>query len=109
MTHSASESGFRPNQPVERFHGTERDRINPMRGLKSPESPIPRIIAIDYNFLRPQMSSGGRTPAQAAGIELPLSPNDGWGDLIEWGIRHRTLNEIERRSTEAERLHRAAT
>jgi hypothetical protein len=99
VKHIASDSGFRPNQPVERFHGTVKDRIRPMRGLKSPRSPIPRIIAIDYNFLRRHMSLGRRTPAQAAGIQLPLNPNDGWGELIEYGIRYHTLREMERKKS----------
>ena len=108
VKHVASDSGFRPNQPVERFHGTVKDRIKPMRGLKSPESPIPRIIAIDYNFLRPHMALDGLTPARAAGIELPLSPNDGWGDLIKLSTRYRTLREIARKETTAGALRSAA-
>jgi len=42
VKHTHSESGFRPNQKIERWHGTFEDRITAMRGLKSPRSPIPR-------------------------------------------------------------------
>ena len=65
-----------------------------MRGLKSPKTQIPRGIAIDYNFLRPHLTLGGMTPAQAAQIELPF--NDGWGNLITWATAYRTLCQIER-------------
>lgn len=43
------------------------------------------------------MTPGGMTPAQAAGIILPLQPNDGWGDLIPMAIRYRTLCEMARK------------
>lgn len=107
VKHVASDSGFRPNQPVERFHGTVKDRIRPMRGLKSPESPIPRLIAIDYNFLRPHTALDRMTPARAAGIELPLTPNDGWGDLIGLATRYQTLREMARRGAKAKPFTRA--
>lgn len=78
VEHMHSQGGFRRNQLIERWHGTLEDRITAMRGLKSPRSKIPRGIVIDYNFLRPHLSLGGLTPAQAALIELPC--NDGWTD-----------------------------
>jgi len=65
-----------------------------MRGLKSPNSPIPRGIAIDYDFLRPHLSLDGQTPAQAAKISLPF--NDGWGDLMTWATVYRTLCQMKR-------------
>lgn len=93
VKHTHSESGFRGNQLIERWHGTLEDRISAMRGLKSPRTLIPRGIAIDYNFLRPHMSLGGMTPAQAAKISLPF--NDGWGDFITWATVYRTLCQME--------------
>ncbi len=94
VKHTASDSGFKPNQKIERWHGTFEDRITAMRGLKSPDSPIPRGFAIDYNFLRPHISLEGRTPAQAAEIALPF--NDGWGDLMAWATVYRTLCQMNR-------------
>ena len=93
VRHVHSKGGFLENQAIERWHGTLKDRTGAMRGLKSPHSPIPRGIAIDYNFLRPHLSLEGRTPAQAAQIVLPF--NDGWGDLITWATVYRTLRQIE--------------
>lgn len=94
VKHTHSDSGFRPNQVIERWHGTLEDRVTAMRGLKSPRTPIPRGFAIDYNFLRPHLSLGGLTPAQAAEIQLPF--NDGWGNLITWATVYRTLRQMER-------------
>ncbi len=92
VKHIHLDSGFKPNQVIERWHGTLEDRVTAMRGLKSPLTPIPRGFAIDYNFLRPHMSLDGLTPAQAAGIQLPF--NDGWGNLIAWATVYRTLKEL---------------
>ncbi len=95
VQHVHSKSGFLENQAIERWHGTLKDRTGPMRGLKSPGSPIPRGIAIDYNFLRPHLALGGRTPAQAAEINLPFE--DGWGDLMAWATVYRTLRQMRQR------------
>jgi len=94
VEHMYSEKGFRGNQLIERWHGTLEDRISAMRGLKSPQTVIPRGIAVDYNFLRPHLSLGRMTPAQAAQIDLPF--NDGWGDLITWATVYRTLCQMKR-------------
>lgn len=96
VEHVHSVGGFRGNQLIERWHGTLEDRITAMRGLKSPHTRIPRGVAIDYNFLRPHLSLGGKTPAQAAQIELPF--NDGWSDLLTWATVFRTLREVRVRS-----------
>jgi len=93
VQHFHSKRGFHDNQLIERWHGTLEDRITAMRGLKSPASAIPRGIAIDYNFLRPHLSLGGRTPARAAEIELPF--NDGWRDLMTWATVYRTLCQMK--------------
>jgi len=95
VEHIHSVGGFRGNQIIERWHGTLEDRITAMRGLKSPHTQIPRGFAIDYNFLRPHLSLEGRTPAQAAHIELPF--NDGWGNLVTWATVYRTLCRMEAR------------
>ena len=92
VEHVHSIGGFRGNQLIERWHGTLEDRITPMRGLKSPRTQVPRGIAIDYNFLRPHLSLDGRTPAQAAQIDLPF--NDGWGNLLTWATVYRTLCDL---------------
>jgi transposase-like protein len=94
VRHVHSESGFRGNQPIERFHGTLEDRLTPMRGMKSPATSILRGFAIDYNFLRPHLGVG-TTPAKAALIDLPFE--DGWGDLAAWATVYRTLRQMRTR------------
>ncbi|MGQ0797002.1 MAG: IS6 family transposase [Methanobacteriota archaeon] len=95
VRHDHSKSGFLGNQAIERWHGTLKDRVKPMRGLKSPGSQIPRGIAVDYDFLRPHLALEGRTPAQAAQVNLPFE--DGWGDLMVWATVYRTLCRMEAR------------
>ncbi len=57
------------NNIVERLHGTLKDRLKVMRGLKSEETA--EIILsgwfVFYNFIRPHESLKGKTPAEAVG------------------------------------------
>jgi len=75
----------RPNNNlVERLHGTIRERTKVMRGFDNEESASTLIDGerIYYNFLRPHMSLNGRTPAEAASIDLKLGENR-WMNLIK--------------------------
>jgi len=68
------------NNTVERLHGTLKDRIKPMRGLKDMET-VRTLLegwVVHYNYIRPHQTLKGRTPAQACGIEME---ND-WHTLI---------------------------
>jgi len=69
------------NNLVERLHGTVKDRVKPMRGLKAYESTeaIFDGYTVHYNFVRPHQSLDGKTPAQVAGIENLSN----WKSLIE--------------------------
>jgi transposase-like protein len=64
------------NSRVERLNGTMRDREKVMRGMHSKESAqkIIEAIRINYNFCRDH-SKLGATPAEAAGIKLPIAGN----------------------------------
>jgi len=60
------------NNPIERFHGTVRERVKVMRSLDNDES-APHIIdrfKTYYNFLRPHMGLNNKTPAEMVGINL---------------------------------------
>lgn len=78
---------------IERWYGTLKDRTKPMRGLEIPETAILKGWPIHYNFLRPHESLGGRTPAEASGINLPFE--DGWGDMIHWATVFNTKSQFD--------------
>jgi transposase-like protein len=67
------------NNMVERLHGTLKDRVKPMRGLKNDERAKALLDGwiINYNFCRKHQSIG-MTPAEASGIHVK-----GWKQLIE--------------------------
>jgi transposase-like protein len=69
------------NNIVERLHGTLKDRTKSMRGLKAFESTklLLEGYAVHYNCVRPHQSLGGKTPAQAARMEMP----NNWKGLID--------------------------
>jgi len=80
------------NNTVERLHGTLKDRIKPMRGLKREE--VVRTLlkgwVVHYNYVRKHQTLKGKTPAQASGIEMK---ND-WYTLIRKSIRNKTKEEM---------------
>jgi hypothetical protein len=55
---------------MERLNGEIRDREKVMRGLEKPDTPILSGYQIYHNFVRPHEGLDGRTPAEAAGIEV---------------------------------------
>ena len=75
------------NNIVERLNGTFRERSKVQRGLYSDETAEEFMDAsrVYYNFLRPHMALHGKTPAQAAGIELNLGTNR-WMSMIEQSV-----------------------
>ena len=54
----------------ERLNGELADRFGSARGVNGEDSPIFRVAIIHHNFIRPHGGMGGRTPAEAAGIEI---------------------------------------
>jgi len=70
------------NNMVERLHGTIRQRNKVMRGLDDEATAQTMMdgIRIYYNFIRPHMALGGRTPAEQAKI-TELKGNK-WRSLI---------------------------
>jgi transposase-like protein len=77
---------------IERFHGTVRERDKVMRALDSDKS-APKFVdgfSIYYNFLKLHMSLEGRTPAEAAGLDLKLGQNR-WLSLVRRSIESREL------------------
>ena len=70
------------NNRIERLHGTMRERNKVMRAIKKPDSPFIEGQRLYYNHIRPHQGLNGKTPAQAAGLELDLGVNK-WKALIQ--------------------------
>lgn len=71
------------NNLIERFHGTLKARTKVMRALKNRDSceRFTQGWLFHYNFIRPHMSLGDKTPASVAGITLPYS---NWNEFIRY-------------------------
>ena len=58
------------NNKMERINGEIRDREKTMRGLKKKDTSILQGMQIFHNYIRPHSGLGGKTPAEACGIEI---------------------------------------
>lgn len=59
------------------MNGTLRERVKVQRGWKSAKTPLAEGNRIQYNFVKPHIALEGKTPANAAGVEVR-----GWKDLL---------------------------
>jgi transposase-like protein len=68
---------------VERWHGTLKDRLKPMRGMDKSETYqlILEGFIFNYNYLRPHESLKDRTPAEVA--KIATFPYKSWLDVIK--------------------------
>lgn len=80
------------NNSVERLHGTLKDRIKPMRGLKDEETVRALLVGwvVHYNYVRKHQTLKGKTPAQASCIEI----ENNWHTLIKKSIQHKIKGEV---------------
>lgn len=69
------------NNKMERLNGEIRDREKVTRNLKKSDTPILTGYQIFHNYIRPQMSLDGETPADLAGIEV--KGDSKWLTLIQ--------------------------
>lgn len=74
-------SGEIHNNKMERLNGEIRDREKVVRGVKREDSPPITGLQIYHNYVRPHMGLNGKTPAEAAGIEV--KGKDKWLTLIQ--------------------------
>jgi transposase-like protein len=74
-------SGDRNNNRMERFNGELRDREKVTRSLKKSDTPILAGMQIYHNYVRPHMALDGRTPSEAAGIQV--KGRNKWLTLIQ--------------------------
>ena len=68
---------------IDEFQEAQKTRIGIMRGLKTLESAkiISEGFIIHYNFLRPGLMLKGKTPAVAAGLNMPFRT---WAGLVDY-------------------------
>ena len=66
---------------MERMNGEIRDREKTMRGLKKRRTAILSGYQIFHNYICPHEALGGKTPADASGIEI--QGNNKWITLIQ--------------------------
>ena len=87
------------NNRIERFNGTVKERVKVMRGLHNPQAAAVFVdgFADYYNFIRPNLALGGRTPAEKAGV-VRLQGNR-WMALIRRSSRRRRMRHQEGRKT----------
>lgn len=85
--------GIIHNNKMERMNGEIRDREKTMRGVKRADSPVLSGMRIYHNFVRPHEALDGRTPAEAAGIQV--SGSNKWLTLIQNAAHVQSLNTEE--------------
>lgn len=65
------------NRPIKRYHNEIRERLKARRGLGNDESAqtFTELLKINHNFVKPHEGLDGKTPAQAANVDLGLDSN----------------------------------
>jgi len=74
-------NGERHNNKMERMNGELRQREKVMRTLEKPDTEILSGMQIYHNYIRPHEALNGRTPSEAAGIEV--KGENRWMTLIQ--------------------------
>lgn len=82
-------AGDMNNNIIERLNGTRRERDKVLRGMKTDETPIREGFDIYYNYIRPHQGLEGKTPAEAAKIDLKLDQNR-LLSLLKKSLEHHT-------------------
>lgn len=75
------------NNRIERMNGTLRERVKVQRGWKTVKTPLAEGNRIQYNFVKPHMALGGKTPAEKA--KLRVNDKNKWLALL----RHAYVNK----------------
>ena len=75
---------FNQNNVHERLNGEFRDRLDGIRGMKADSPSVVGLMITYHNFFRPHSGIGGRTPAEAANIEIAPEPGAEPGPREAW-------------------------
>ena len=65
----------------ERLNGESVDRFRSARGINGEDSPTFRVAVLHHNFVKPHGGMGGRTPAEAAGMDVQGA--DKWRTIMQ--------------------------
>ena len=87
------------NRPIERYHNEIREKLKARRGLGNDKSAqtFSKLLKINHNFVKPHEGLDGKTPAQAAKIDLSLESNK-YLDLIKQaGTKVNFVNNLGKR------------
>ncbi len=87
------------NLPIERYHNEIREKLKTRRGLGNDESAqiFSELLKINHNFVKPHQGLDGKTPSQAANIDLGLGA-DKYLDLIKQaGTKPNFVNNLGKR------------
>jgi transposase-like protein len=82
---------------VERLHGTLKDRLRPVRGLKDEET-VRTLLegwSVHYNYVRKHQTLK-MTPAQASGLDI----KGDWNQLVKDATKEEALRKEEKRIVE---------
>lgn len=87
---------------MERWNGTLKDRLKTMRGMdrNSNMQLILEGFVFYYNYLRPHMALGGKTPAQVAKVNYPYQ---NWRDVVRSEMPKVELTDEDRSRYKVER------
>lgn len=91
------------NNMVERLHGTLKDRTRVTRGLKDTKTVefLLKGWVVHYDYVREHQSLGGKTPAQASGIDM----ENNWHSLIKRAIKNDVQEQLSTRKMLSEVEH----
>jgi hypothetical protein len=70
------------------MNGEIRDRERVMRTLEKPDTPILTGMRIYHNYVRPHDGLNGKTPAEAAGVQI--KGENKWLTLIQNAAQSKT-------------------
>jgi hypothetical protein len=81
------------NVRIERQFGEIKDRTKVMRGIGNDKGAQTHadLHRINHNFIKPHMGLNNQTPAEVAGINLPLGRNK-WFQLIRISALQKRVN-----------------